>query len=169
MAQPDKQTKGMVDVSGKDPTVRTAAASASVCFSDEAFEMFRTQGSPKGDVLQTARVAGVQAAKSTSALIPFCHPLVLDAVSVDFDVRDDVRQVIVRAEVKCSGRTGVEMEALSAAAVGALTVYDMMKWAGKDITVSDIQLVSKTGGKSGDFKKSPGHRSQRHNDRNLLL
>jgi len=147
------QTKGMVDVSAKDETARTAMASAAVCFSEEAFEKFRTQGSPKGDILQAARIAGLQAAKSTFQLIPFCHPLSLNAVTVDFDVLEKEKKVVVRAQVKCVGWTGVEMEALSAAAVSALTIYDMMKWAAKDMTVTDIQLIKKTGGKSGDFER----------------
>jgi len=147
------QGKGMVDVSSKDESARTAMASACVCFSDGAFEQFRTQGSPKGDILQAARIAGLQAAKTTFQLIPFCHPLNLDAVTIDFDVLEKEKKVVVRAQVKCVGRTGVEMEALSAAAVSALTIYDMMKWAAKDMTITDVQLVKKTGGKSGDFER----------------
>ena len=155
MTKKDKyiQGKGMVDVSAKDETARTAMASACVCFSPEVFEQFRTQGSPKGDILQAARIAGLQAAKSTFQLIPFCHPLALNAVTVDFDVLEDEKKVVVRAQVKCFGRTGVEMEALSAAAVSALTIYDMMKWAGQDMTVTNIQLIKKTGGKGGDFDR----------------
>ena len=150
----NKQALGMVDVSRKDVTERSAVAEGCVCFSPQAFAIFLNEGSPKGNVLETARVAGVMAAKSTPQIIPLCHPLPLDKVEVSFDVDRKHARVIVKTQVKCLSRTGVEMEALTAVSAAALTIYDMMKWADKTIEISDIRLLEKKGGKSGHFKRA---------------
>ena len=144
--------KGMVDVGGKRLTRRMARASAQVVLGQKIFACFKTEGSPKGDVLAAARMAGVLAAKSTPQWIPFCHPLLLDKIDIGFDIDPKAYKITVVSEVACRGRTGVEMEALSAVSVAALTIYDMMKWAGKGITICDVQLLKKTGGKSGDYQ-----------------
>ena len=107
--------------------------------------------SPKGDVLQVAKLAGIMAAKETPRIIPLCHPLQLNKVSVDFKIDKRRHSIEIVSEVICLGRTGVEMEALAAAVVSALTVYDMMKWADKSMTISDVCLLKKTGGKSGTY------------------
>ena len=148
-----KQREGMVDISGKEMTKRTAAASCEVRMSAQTFETLMKEGSPKGNVFETARVAGVMAAKSTASLIPLCHPLQLSKVKVSFAPDQNKKIVAVLSEVICLGRTGVEMEALTAVTAAALTIYDMMKWADKGMTISEIKLLSKTGGKSGDFKR----------------
>ncbi|MBF0523339.1 MAG: cyclic pyranopterin monophosphate synthase MoaC [Candidatus Omnitrophica bacterium] len=143
--------QGMVDISQKDKTKRVAVATARVQLSREAFGQFIRQGSPKGDVLESAKVAGIMAAKQTPAMIPMCHPLLLSKVAVAFKVDKKQKAIDVFSEVVCLGQTGVEMEALTAATVAALTIYDMMKWSDKNITISDIKLLKKSGGKSGDF------------------
>ena len=148
-----KQTQGMVDISQKTPTKRTATASATLKFSKSAFKILITKGSPKGDVFETAKVAGIMAAKATPRIIPMCHPLALNKVSIDFKIDKKKSSLRILSEVSCFGRTGVEMEALTATSVAALTVYDMMKWADKAITISAVKLLSKSGGKSGDFKR----------------
>src|SRR3989338_3073682 len=148
-----KQSKGMVDISQKAPTQRKAVASATLKFSKGAFKVFVSQGSPKGDCLETAKVAGIMAAKNTPQVVPMCHPLELSKVSVDFKLDPKKSAVAIFSEVSCFGRTGVEMEALTAVSVAALTIYDMMKWADKAITISAVKLLSKSGGKSEDFKR----------------
>jgi len=148
-----KQSKGMVDISLKSPTQRKAIASATLKFSKSAFKTLLTTGSPKGDCFEIAKVAGVMAAKNTPTIIPMCHPLELSKVSIDFKINKAKSAVTIFSEVSCFGRTGVEMEALTAATVAALTIYDMMKWADKAITISDVKLLSKSGGKSGDFSR----------------
>jgi len=142
---------GMVDVSGKSITVRTAKASGTIILGDKAFEVVEAGTCPKGDVLATAKVAAIQAAKSTPALIPMCHPLMIEAVDVDFELDERGKSVTAVVTVKSSGKTGVEMEALTAAGVACLTVYDMLKYIGKDMVISRIMLLRKTGGKSGDY------------------
>ncbi len=144
---------GMVDVSMKNITVRTARASGTVILGDKAFDVVKTGTCTKGDVLATAKVAAIQAAKSTPALIPMCHPLMIEAVSVDFTWDDRNNSVTVIVTLKSSGKTGVEMEALTAASVACLTIYDMLKYVGKDMVLKQIILLSKTGGKSGDYKR----------------
>jgi cyclic pyranopterin phosphate synthase len=136
-------------------TYRTAIASAVVKMGSKAFGSFVKEGSPKGDVLEAARIAGVMAAKKTPDIIPFCHPLPINKVQLRFNVDQKEKSVTVIAEISCQGRTGVEMEALSAVTVAALTIYDMMKWADKGMMISDVKLLAKSGGKSGDYK-SPG-------------
>lgn len=150
----NNQSAGMLDISIKKETRRTAVASAKIVFSPHAFKIFVEKGSPKGDVLETAKIAGIGAAKLTPQIIPLCHPLELSKVQVSFHV--DVRKysVTATAEVVCLGRTGVEMEALSAASAACLTIYDMMKWADKSLLITEIKLLSKTGGKSGDYARA---------------
>ncbi len=144
---------GMVDVSAKNVTVRTAKASGTIILGDKAFAVVKAGTCTKGDVLATAKVAAIQAAKSTPALIPMCHPLMIEAVCVDFTLDQHNKSVTVIVTVKTSGKTGVEMEALTAAGVACLTIYDMLKYVGKDMVLSQIMLLSKTGGKSGDYKR----------------
>ncbi len=143
--------QGMVDVSSKDITKRTAVASSKIKLSPEAFLKLRKGQSPKGDVLEAAKVAGILAAKSTAAIIPHCHPLPLTHVNIRFETDEKRHSVRCLAEVICLGRTGVEMEALTAVCVASLTIYDMMKWADKAMVISDVKLLKKTGGRSGDF------------------
>jgi cyclic pyranopterin phosphate synthase len=137
----------MVDVSGKPVTAREAAARGVVRMKPETLALMKEGKTPKGDVLATAQVAGFMAAKQTSSLIPMCHPLILDEVKVEFDFTEE--SVEITAAVKCSGRTGVEMEALTAVAVSALTIYDMCKAIDQTMRIDSIRLVSKSGGKSG--------------------
>ena len=144
---------GMVDVSAKNITVRTAKASGRIILGDKAFEVVEAGTCTKGDVLATAKVAAVQAAKSTPALIPMCHPLMIEAVDVDFALDKGDRSITVFVTVRSSGKTGVEMEALTAASVACLTIYDMLKYVGKSMALGPIMLLSKTGGKSGDYKR----------------
>ena len=147
-----KQKSGMVDISSKNVSRRRAVACGSVVFDAKTFMIFLKQGSPKGDILETAKIAGIMAAKSTPQIIPLCHPLILEKVSVKFAVEKATKSVVVEAEVICSGKTGVEMEALTAVAAACLSVYDMMKWASHAIKISEIKLLHKSGGKSGIYK-----------------
>jgi cyclic pyranopterin monophosphate synthase len=139
----------MVDTSAKEITARRAVASARVLMSAQTIAAIRSNTTPKGDPLETARLAGVMAAKRTSELIPLCHPLPLTHVNVNAEVRDD--GVYLEAEVSTRAQTGVEMEALTAVSVAALTIYDMCKALDKSMTIMEIRLELKTGGKSGDY------------------
>ena len=141
----------MVDVSGKDVTVRTATAEGRVDLSAECVALLRGEGVPKGDVLAVARVAGIMAAKKTPELVPLCHPLAIHGVSVDLVVDDG--GVAVTATVRTADRTGVEMEALTAVSVACLTVVDMTKAVDKHSTISGIRVLGKTGGKSGSWER----------------
>jgi cyclic pyranopterin monophosphate synthase len=143
----------MVDVSAKADTIREAAAEGRITMSAEALAAIREGSAKKGDVLATARIAGIMAAKKTPDLIPLCHPLLLTKISVDFTFEAD--GVRVTAMVRLSGQTGVEMEALTAASVALLTIYDMAKALDKGMVISGIRLLSKTGGKSGDWRAAP--------------
>jgi len=140
----------MVDVGGKAETRRVAVASGHVAMSAEALAAIRDGAVPKGDVLAAARIAGIMAAKKTGELIPLCHPLALDAVTVDFAIGDS--GVAVTASASLTGRTGVEMEALTAVSVALLTIYDMAKAIDKGMVIGDVRLIEKRGGKSGDWK-----------------
>ena len=142
----------MVDVGGKESTRRRAKAQGRVHMAPATLELVR-QGSAKGDVLQVARIAGIQGAKRTADLIPLCHPLGLDAVTVDLRVDEATNSVLIEAEASCSGRTGVEMEALTAVTVAALTVYDMVKAVDRDVTIGGILLLEKDGGRSGSWRR----------------
>ena len=141
----------MVDVSAKAATVREAAASGQISMLPEAIAAIRDGSSKKGDVLAVARVAGIMAAKRTSDLIPLCHPVALSSVTVDFDVM--ASEIIVTATARSSGQTGVEMEVLTATSVSLLTLYDMIKALDKAMVISDIKLLTKSGGKSGDWRR----------------
>lgn len=143
----------MVDVSGKRVTKRTATASAKIKLSKAAFDVLMKNGSPKGDVFETAKIAGIMAAKATPQLIALCHPLELNKVKVEFNHSRKNSAVKITAEVVCFGRTGVEMEALTAVSVAALTIYDMMKWKDKTMIISDVKLLHKSGGQSGIFNR----------------
>ncbi len=145
----------MVDVGGKPATLRQARAEARLSLGEAAWQALRENRAAKGDVLAVARVAGIQAAKRTGELIPLCHPLGLDAVAVDFTLDDAARVLGIHARARCTGRTGVEMEALTAASVAALTVYDMLKAVEKGIVIGPIRLLEKTGGASGDWRAEP--------------
>lgn len=142
----------MVDVSDKTPTQRTARAQAVVSMRPETFEIIRNNAAKKGNVLETARIAGVMGAKRTADLIPMCHPLNLTHVQVDFFADDANHAIRIEASAKIIDQTGIEMEALTAASVAALTIYDMCKAHDKAITISDIRLLEKTGGKSGHYR-----------------
>ena len=143
----------MVDVGEKPPTRRTAVAGARVLVSPETFALIRSGGMKKGDVLTVAQIAGVMGAKRTPELIPMCHPVLVDGIDLDLSLNERRRSVEIRASVSCDGRTGVEMEALTAASVAALTVYDMCKAVQKDMVITDIRLIDKTGGVHGDFHR----------------
>ena len=143
----------MVDVSGKDATAREAVAEALVLMAPGTLALAQG-GAAKGDVLGVARLAGIMGAKQTAALIPLCHPLPLDKVSVDLVADPALPGIRITATARTTGRTGVEMEALTAASVAALTVYDMLKAAQKDMRIEGIRLLKKTGGKSGSFEAS---------------
>ena len=140
----------MVDVGGKAITARKAVACGRVTMSAEALRLVK-EGSKKGDVLQVARIAGIQAAKRTADLIPLCHPLALDSVKVDLSIDEAASAVLVEATVCCTGRTGVEMEALGAVAGATLTVYDMVKAVDKGMVIDGITLLEKEGGRSGHY------------------
>ncbi len=143
----------MVDVGGKEQTQRVAVAAGSISMSRQAFELVKSGSIAKGDVLGVARIAGIMAAKSVDRLIPLTHPLMINRAEVDFTLNDQHSLVEIEALVSITGKTGVEMEALTAVSVAALTIYDMCKAVDKTMKISDIRLLSKTGGKSGDFSR----------------
>jgi len=143
----------MVDVTTKKPTVRVAKAGGAVFMQPETFRIIQDQKVKKGNVLETARIAGIMAAKKTSELIPMCHPLNITHVTVDFYPDEENSRIGIEAEVKIIDQTGVEMEALTAVSVAGLTIYDMCKSYDKEMTLSNIQLLEKSGGKSGKFKR----------------
>lgn len=141
----------MVDVSTKADTVREAVAEGRITMSATALQAIRDGAAKKGDVLATARIAGIMAAKKTSELIPLCHPLLLSKISVDFEFEDDA--VCATALVRLTGQTGVEMEAMTAVTISLLTIYDMAKALDKGMVIGDIRLLLKSGGKSGDWSR----------------
>ncbi len=147
----------MVDVSDKAVTSRSATARGRVEVSARVVELLRGDGVPKGDAIAVARIAGIMAAKRTPDLVPLCHPLAIDGVDVDVEVEhsgaDDGGAVIIRAEVRSTGRTGVEMEALTSVTVAALTVIDMVKAVDKHARITDVEVVAKSGGRSGDWSR----------------
>lgn len=144
----------MVDVGDKAETVRIATASGCVTMQKQTLELILSGNAAKGDVIGTARLAGIMAAKKTSGLIPLCHPLMLSKVSVDIEPDETLPGLRVSATVKLTGKTGVEMEALTAVSVACLTIYDMAKAADKGMIIGNIAVDSKTGGKSGDWQRS---------------
>lgn len=141
----------MVDVSEKSMTAREAVAAGRVLVNRETFELIKTGGMRKGDVLATAQIGGIMGAKRTSDIIPMCHPIFLTGVDVQFELDEKNLSVNITATAKCSGVTGVEMEALTAVSIAALTVYDMCKAVQKDMVIDSIRLLKKTGGKSGVY------------------
>jgi len=143
----------MVDVGEKTETVRCAVAAGRVFVSRETFDMIKSGGAKKGDVLGTAQIGAIMASKNTSGIIPMCHPILISGVDVSFFMNEAAPSVDITATVSCTGATGVEMEALTAVSVAALTIYDMCKAVQKDIVISDIKLLKKTGGKSGEFTR----------------
>ena len=143
----------MVDVGGKAPSRRTAVAGARILVNQETFALLRSGGMKKGDVLAVAQIAGIMGAKRTSDLIPMCHPVPVDGIDLSLTLDEARCCVEITAAVTCGGRTGVEMEALTAASNAALTVYDMCKAVQRDIVISDIRLLEKTGGVHGDFQR----------------
>ncbi len=162
MSKPDKLTHigasgeaHMVDVGDKAETERMAVAEGHVVMAPETLALIRDGDARKGDVIGTARLAGIMAAKQTSTLIPLCHPLMLSKVSVDIAEDDALPGLHVRATVKLTGKTGVEMEALTAVSVACLTIYDMAKAVDRGMEIGSIRLVSKSGGKSGDWRRDP--------------
>jgi cyclic pyranopterin monophosphate synthase len=147
----DSGAARMVDVSGKDVTAREAVAAGRVLVSTEVVGLLRGDGVPKGDTLAVARLAGIMGAKQTPSLIPLCHPLAISSVTVDLEVTDDAVEIV--ATVRTTDRTGVEMEALTAVAVAGLTVIDMVKAVDKRAVITDVRVLTKTGGKSGDWAR----------------
>ena len=144
----------MVDVGEKPVSVRTAAAAARVLVNERTFELIRSGGMKKGDVLTVAQIAGVMGAKRTPDIIPMCHPILIGGINLELHLDEERRSVEIEASVSCDGRTGVEMEALTAVSTAALTVYDMCKAVQKDMVTTDIRLLRKTGGVHGDFERS---------------
>ena len=141
----------MVDVSGKDVTVREASAEGTIFVGAEVLQLIRDSGIAKGDVLAAARIAGIMACKKTSDIIPLCHPLFITKASVDFEILEERQAVRAVCTVRCEGKTGVEMEALTGVSAALLTVYDMCKAVSKEMVIGEIHLVKKSGGRSGEF------------------
>ena len=146
----------MVDVTAKAVTHRVAVAAGEIRMAPETLRKVREGTMKKGDVLAVAQVAGIMAAKRNADIIPMCHPLMLTGVDIDFALEDDPSRVEIRATVSCNGETGVEMEALTAVSVAALTIYDMCKAVQKDMRIHNIRPLSKTGGKSGEYRLEEG-------------
>jgi len=139
----------MVDVSKKDDSERKAVATATVKMQPETLALIKSGGIKKGDVLAVAQVAGIMGAKQTHTVIPMCHPLMITSINVEFEMSDQDSSIIIKSEVKTTGKTGVEMEALTAVSIAALTVYDMCKAIDRWMEISDVKLLEKSGGKSG--------------------
>jgi len=143
----------MVDVSEKNDTVRTATAQAVVHMQPATLQVIKSGGIKKGDVLGVSQVAGIMGAKQTSSLIPMCHPLMLTSVDIEFEMDELNSNIIIRCQVKTTGKTGVEMEAISGVSVAAMTIYDMSKAIDRWMEITDIKLMEKMGGKSGHVKR----------------
>jgi cyclic pyranopterin phosphate synthase len=150
----DQGRAKMVDISDKDVTSRVAVAQGSIYMSAETLALILDHKIPKGDVFTVARIAGIMAAKKTSELIPMCHPLGITSVEIDLEPRKNPPAVEIKATVRVAGKTGVEMEAMTAVAVTGLTIYDMCKAVDREMSIGDIRLISKSGGKSGTFTRS---------------
>ena len=144
----------MVDVTNKKPTVRSAVAQGRISMTPETFNKIQNQTVKKGNVLETARIAGIMGAKQTAALIPMCHPLHVTHVQVDFFPESDSSSIRIESTVRATDQTGVEMEALTSVSIAALTIYDMCKSHDREMVISEIQLMEKSGGKSGPYKRS---------------
>ncbi len=147
----DQGRARMVDVGEKPLSQRTAVAAARVLVNDHTFSLIQIGGMKKGDVLTVAQIAGIMGAKRTPDIIPMCHPILMDGIDLELSLDEGRKSVEIRAAVSCDGRTGVEMEALTAVSTAALTVYDMCKAVQKDMVITDIRLLSKTGGVHGDY------------------
>ena len=147
----DQGRAKMVDVGEKPVSRRTAVAAGRVLVNEHTFALIQSGGMKKGDVLTVAQIAGVMGAKHTPDIIPMCHPILMDGINLELSLDEGRKSVEIRATVSCDGRTGVEMEALTAVSTAALTVYDMCKAVQKDMVITDIRLVSKTGGVHGSF------------------
>jgi cyclic pyranopterin phosphate synthase len=147
----EKGKARMVDVTAKKPSVREAVARGKVLMRPDIITLIERGEIPKGDVLIVAKIAGIMAAKKTGDMIPMCHPLELTGIDIEFTINAERGEITIEAKVKNVGRTGVEMEAMTAVSVAALTIYDMCKSADKNIVITDIKLISKHGGKSGPF------------------
>ena len=143
----------MVDVGEKPVSDRTAVAAARVLVNEHTFELIKSGGMKKGDVLTVAQIAGVMGAKRTPDIIPMCHPILIDGINLRLTLDDERKSVEIEASVSCGGKTGVEMEALTAVSTAALTVYDMCKAVQKDMVITDIRLLKKAGGVHGDFER----------------
>ena len=143
----------MVDVGEKPLSERTAVAAARVLVNENTFALIKTGGMKKGDVLTVAQIAGVMGAKHTPDIIPMCHPILIDGIDLRLYLNEERKSVEIKAEVSCDGKTGVEMEALTAVSTAALTVYDMCKAVQKDMVITDIRLLKKTGGVHGNFER----------------
>ena len=143
----------MVDVSEKADTLRTATAKARVLLNADTYALVKSGGIKKGDVLTTAQIAGIMGAKRTPDVIPMCHPIALTGADISFELDDENHTIDIFATTKCTGPTGVEMEAMTAASIAALTVYDMCKAVQKDMVITDLRLLRKTGGVHGDFTR----------------
>lgn len=143
----------MVDVDEKPITTRIAVARGEIFMKPETLALVKDRGLAKGDVLGVAQVAGIMGAKKTPDIIPMCHPLLLTGIDISFEINEAESKIEIQAEVKNSGQTGVEMEALTAVSISALTIYDMCKAVDKDMVISNICLVSKVGGKSGEYRR----------------
>ena len=148
-----QSSKGMIDVSEKNITIRTASASGCVVLDGEVLEVLQQKQCPKGDVLETAKIAAINALKATPSIIPMCQPIGIEAVDVGFVTDAAEKTVCVNVKVKSSGKTGVEMEALCGVSAACLTIYDMLKYKSRDMVISEIKLMEKSGGKSGDYKR----------------
>ncbi len=142
----------MIDIGGKKTTERSATASVTLVLNHDIYNAVKEGRGPKGDVFEVAKLAGIQAAKKTSELIPLCHHIALDLVEIDFELDDRNSRILIESTVNCSARTGVEMEALTACSIAALTIYDMLKGVQEDICITDLVLLRKSGGKSGVYQ-----------------
>lgn len=149
----DRGNARMVNVGDKSETKRTAVAAGRVLMNQKTFDLVRSGGVKKGDVLTVAQVAGIMGAKRTPDLIPMCHPILLSGVDLELSLNEEMRSVDILATTTCTGNTGVEMEALTAVSAAALTVYDMCKAVQRDMVIDDIRLLKKSGGQSGDFAR----------------
>ncbi|MGY8975449.1 MAG: cyclic pyranopterin monophosphate synthase MoaC [Alphaproteobacteria bacterium] len=143
----------MVDISDKNVTERLASAISSISMNEQTLNMIKSGNAKKGDVLGIARIAGIMAAKKTSELIPLCHPISLSSVTIDFEIDDNTNSINIICNCKLNGKTGLEMEALTAVSIAALTIYDMCKAVDREMTITKTQLTYKSGGKSGTFKR----------------
>ena len=152
----DQGNARMVNVGGKAETKRTAVAAGRVLMNRKTFELIRSGGVKKGDVLTVAQVAGIMGAKRTADLIPMCHPICITGVELELSLNEEMLAVDILATTSCTGATGVEMEALTAVSAAALTVYDMCKSVQRDMVIDDIRLLRKSGGQSGDFVREDG-------------